>query len=120
MRQPAGADHGLSLAGVPQRRVQLDVEALGRPGVEVGVGAEAAGMDAVDGAEVVDLVDVAGDAERADDLARGVADELAAGFEEQRPVGELGQRCMKAGFSFAFCSTCRDDRLSASAPNALP
>ena len=61
-------------------------------GVEIRVGAEAAGMDAVDGAEVVDLVDVAGDAERAHDLACGVADELAAGFEEQRPVGKLGER----------------------------
>src|SRR5262249_19160920 len=27
---------------------------------------------------------------------------------------------MKAGFSFAFCSTWRDERLSASAPKALP
>src|SRR4029077_3317688 len=61
-------------------------------GVEIGVGAEAAGMDALDGAEVVDFVDVAGDAERTDDLARGIADELAAGLEEQRAVGELGQR----------------------------
>ena len=74
------------LAGVLQRRVDLDVEALGRTGIEIGVGPEAAGMDAVDGAEVVDLVDVAGDADGADDLARGIADELPAGLQEQRPV----------------------------------
>src|SRR5262249_23000399 len=83
---------GRFLARVAQRRVDLDVEAARRLGIEIGVGAEAAGMDAVDGAEVVDLVDVAGDAERADDLARSVADELAASLEEQRTVGELGQR----------------------------
>src|SRR5262249_1670927 len=80
------------LARIPQRRVDLDVEAARRLGIEIGVGAEAADMDAVDGAEIVDLVDVAGDAERADDLARSVADELAASLEEQRTVGELGQR----------------------------
>src|SRR5439155_2660691 len=82
----------LLLAGVAQRRVLLDVEALDRVGVEIVIGAEAAGADAVDGAEIVDLVDVAGDAERADDLAARVADELAAGFEKQRPVGQLAQR----------------------------
>src|SRR3982074_3052617 len=97
-------------ARVLERRVDLDVEALGLRGVEVGIGTEApgmdavdgagaldlvdvaggrrgrevgigpeaAGMDAVDGAEIVDLVDVAGDAERPHDLARRVADELAA------------------------------------------
>ena len=73
----------LALARVPQRRVDLDIEALRRLGVEVGVGAEAAGVNAVDGAEVVDLVDVAGDTDRADDLARRIADELAARFEER-------------------------------------
>src|SRR5262245_66416899 len=72
---------GRLLARVAQRRVDLDVEAARRLGVEIGVGAQAARVDAVDGAEVVDLVDVAGDAERADDLARGIADELAAGLE---------------------------------------
>src|SRR5262249_15254885 len=80
---------GRFLARVAQRRIHLDVEAARRLAVEIGVGAEAAGVDAVDGAEVVDLVDVAGDAERADDLTRGIADELAAGLEKQRAVGEL-------------------------------
>src|SRR4029077_9474699 len=51
------------LARVAQRRVDLDVEASRGLGVEIGIGAEAAGMDAVDGAEVVDFVDVAGYAE---------------------------------------------------------
>ena len=49
-------------------------------------------MDAVDGAEVVDLVHVAGHAERAHHLARRITDELAARLEEQRPVRELGER----------------------------
>src|SRR6478752_3731321 len=82
----------LALARVPQRRVDLDIEALRRLGVEVGVGAEPAGVNAVDGAEVVDLVHVAGDTERAHDLSRRIADELAARFEEERSVREFGQR----------------------------
>src|SRR5262245_5788202 len=84
-----GETGGLPLAGVAQGWVLLDVEPFDRLGVEVVVGAEPAGMDAVEGAEVVHLVDVAGDAERAHDLASAVADELAAGFQEQRPVGEF-------------------------------
>src|SRR5712691_3299887 len=80
----AGAD--------PLARVDLDVETPRGRGVEIGIGAKAAGMDAVDGTEVVDLVDVAGHAEGAHDLARRVADQLATAFEEQRPVGERGQR----------------------------
>src|SRR5712691_12687746 len=36
------------------------------------------------------------------------------------PSASADSDCMKAGFSLAFCRTCRDDRLSASAPNALP
>ena len=82
----------VTFARVAQRRVDLDIEALGGLGVEVGVGPETAGMDAVDGAQIVDLVDVAGDAERADDLAIRIADKLAAAFEEQRPIGKFSQR----------------------------
>ncbi len=48
-------------------------------------------MDAVDGAQIIDFVDIAGDAERAYDLAGVVANELSAGLEEQRTVGELGR-----------------------------
>src|SRR5687768_4317906 len=73
---------------VLERRVDLDVEPLRRLGVEVGVGEEAASMDAVNGAEVVDLVDVAGHADRTDDLAGRIADELAATFHEQGTVGK--------------------------------
>src|SRR5262249_20444647 len=80
------------LARITQRVVLLDVEAAHGGVVEVIVGQEAAGADAIHGAEVVDFVDVAGDAEGADDLARLVADELAAAFKEQRAVGELGER----------------------------
>src|SRR5262249_54295122 len=76
----------LAPARVPERRVDLDVETARRRRVEIGIGAKAAGMDAVDGAEVVDLVDVAGDTECAHDLAGRIADQLAAAFEEQRPV----------------------------------
>src|SRR6516164_6391213 len=83
-------DRGLSR--IAQRRVLLDIEPLDRRGVEIVVGPEAARMDAVDGAQIVDLVDVAGDAERPHDLARIVADELAAAFQEQGPVGKLGER----------------------------
>ena len=64
------ANQPMRWRGSLQRRVDLDIEAPRRLGVEIGVGAEPAGVDAVDGAEVVDLVHVAGDAERADDLAR--------------------------------------------------
>src|SRR5262245_60133797 len=88
----------LSLARVLERRIDLDIQALGRLGVEVGVGAVATGMDAVDGAEVVDLVDVAGDPQRAHDLPAVVTDQLAAGFQEQGPVGELGERLYEGRF----------------------
>src|SRR5262245_29152834 len=83
---------GRLLPRVAQRRIHLDVEPPRPLGVEIGVGAKTPGMDAVDGAEVVDLVDVAGDAERADDLARSIPAELAAGPQKQRPVGKLGER----------------------------
>src|SRR5262245_63913963 len=56
--------------------------------IEVSVRSEAA----VDGAEVIDIVHVAGDAERTYDLARRVTNELTAGFEQQRPVRKLGER----------------------------
>src|SRR5215470_11007404 len=99
MRQPGrAATLFLALAGVLERRVDLDVEALGRLRIEIGVGAEAPGMDTVDGAEIVYLVDVAGNPERTHDLARGVTDELAAGLEEQGPIGELGERLHERGF----------------------
>src|SRR5215471_1880497 len=90
-RCEAGLVPSLALARVPQRRSPLDVEAFCRLGVEVGVGAKAAGMNAVDGAEVVDLVYVAGDAQRAEDLTGRVADELTSGFQEQRTVGQLSE-----------------------------
>ena len=70
----------------------FDIETSCRLRVEVRVGAKATGMNAVDGAEVIDLVDVTGDAERTHDFARRVADELAAAFEEQRPIRKLGKR----------------------------
>src|SRR3954463_8277346 len=73
----------LFLAGVAHRRVLLDVHALRSLGVIVIVGAKAGSMDAVNGAQIVDLVDVSGDTKRAHDLPRGIADELAASFEEQ-------------------------------------
>src|SRR5262249_13002617 len=80
------------LAWVAQRLVLLDVEAGHGGVVEVVGGPEAARADALHGAEIGGLGDVAGDAERADGLARLVTDEPAAAFEEQRAVGKFGQR----------------------------
>ena len=71
-------------------------------GVEIGIGAKATGMNAVDGAEVIDLVDVAGDAERTHDFARRVADELTAAFEEQRPIRKLGKRLHEGRLLFCL------------------
>ncbi len=59
---------------------------------EVVVGLEAGGTDAGDGAQVVDLVGVAGGADRADHLAVLVADQLAAALQEHRPVRQLQER----------------------------
>jgi hypothetical protein len=102
VRQAAVREPGTILARIPQRWVLLDIEPLDRPGVEVVVGAEAAGMNTVDGAEVVDLVDVAGDAEGAYDFAGGVADELAARFEKNRPIGQFGERAHEVRLLFRF------------------
>src|SRR2546429_8161336 len=59
-------------------------------------------MNAVDGAEVIDLVDVAGDAERTHDFARRAADELPAAFEEQRPIRKLGKRLHEGRLLFCL------------------
>ena len=56
---------------------------------EIAVGTQAHGMDAGDGADVVHLVGVAGNADGAHHLAVLVADELAAAFEKQRIIGEV-------------------------------
>jgi len=61
-------------------------------------------MDAVDGAEVVHLVDVTGDAERTHDLARGVADELPPASRNTGPSASSVSDCMKAGFSLPFAA----------------
>src|ERR1700757_115953 len=82
----------LALARVAQRRIDLDVEALGRLGIEIRVGLEPAGMNSVDGAEIVELVHVAGHSDRTDDLPGLIADELATRLQEQRTVGEFRQR----------------------------
>src|SRR4051812_46227153 len=60
------------LARVAQGRVLLDIEPLHGARVEIVVGTESAGMNAVDGTQVVDLVNIAGDAERAHHLAARV------------------------------------------------
>src|SRR6266516_7992424 len=59
-------------------------------------------MNAVDGAEVINLVDVAGDAERTHDFARRAADELTAAFEEQRPIRKLGNRLHEGRLLFCL------------------
>src|SRR5260370_9430007 len=88
---PEAARAALVLAGIAQRRVLLDVEPLDRLGVKIIVGAKAGRAYAVDRTEVIDLVDVAGHAERPHDLAGLIADELAAALQEQRPVRQLGE-----------------------------
>ncbi len=83
---------------------------------KIAIGAKPRGMDAGDGADIVHLVGVAGDADGAHHLAGLVADQLAAAFEKQRIIGEFSIDCMNSGFSFAFCSTSFDGRPSASEP----
>ena len=63
---------------------------------------EAGGPDPGHGTIVVHLVDVAGDADGADDLAVLVEDELRAALVEQRPIRELLEIGMKYGFSRYF------------------
>src|SRR5262245_24074606 len=75
--------------------------------IEVSVRSEAAGMDAVDGAEVIDIVHVAGDAKRTYDLARRVTNEPTAGFEQQRPVGKLGERLHERRLLFCLLQDLR-------------
>src|SRR5690242_15424291 len=70
--------------------VVLDVQGMHLLGVlEVLVGLEPGGMDAHDRAGIVHPVGVAGHADRADHLARRVADELRAALEEDRAVGQV-------------------------------
>src|SRR5580700_2321911 len=75
-------------ARVLQRRRFVDAQRPHLLGVveEIAVGAQAHGMDAGDGADVVHLVGIAGDADGAHYLARLIADELAAAFEKQRII----------------------------------
>src|SRR5262249_13923657 len=82
----------LFFARVAQGRILLDIEPPNIRRAEVVVGTVAAGADTVHGAKIINLVNVAGDPQRAHHLTRLVADELSAAFQEQRPVRQLGQR----------------------------
>src|SRR5580704_3486138 len=81
-------------ARVLERRRFVDAQRPHLLGVleKITVGAQAHGMDAGNGADVVHLVGIAGDADGAHHLARLVADELAAAFEEQRIIGKIFDR----------------------------
>src|SRR5580693_8563003 len=81
-------------ARVLQRRRFVNAQGPHLLGVmeKIAVGAQAHGMDAGDGADVVHLVGVAGDADGAHHLARLITNELAAAFEEQRVIGEVVDR----------------------------
>src|SRR5256885_13208849 len=75
---------GGGLLRVLDRRAALDVEPAHVGFAEILVGLEAGGADAGDGAEVVDLVGVAGGGDGADNFALRVADQLAAALEKHR------------------------------------
>src|ERR1041384_741354 len=68
----------LGLFRIFDRQAALDVEPAHVGFAEVVVGLEAGGADAGDGAEIVDLVGVAGGGDGADHLAVLVADQLPA------------------------------------------
>ena len=69
-------------ARIFQRRIFLDVQAALRLVIEMIVGPQAGRANTGDGANIVHLVDVAGDTDGAHDLALIVANELSAGFQK--------------------------------------
>src|SRR5882724_3620834 len=78
--------HTLFLARVAQGRILLDIEPPDIRRAEVVVGKVAADANTVHGAKIINFVNVARDPKCTHHLARLVADELAAAFQEKGPV----------------------------------